>query len=921
MSDTTLGSSNSNNGSNKKGPPVDKDSGNGNFGNEVNLSLKKEMETSYLSYAMSVIVSRALPDARDGLKPVHRRILYSMQQSGFHYNKPYHKSARIVGDVMGKYHPHGDSAIYESMVRMAQEFSLRLPLIDGQGNFGSMDGDAPAAMRYTEARLKKVSDKLLDDLDKETVSFIENYDGSTIEPTVLPSKVPNLLVNGASGIAVGMATNIPPHNLGEVIDGCIAYIDNKEITIEELTKFVKGPDFPTGGIIKGRSGILSAFKTGRGSIVIESKVQIEEKSKDKKKSIIVTEIPYTINKSKLVEKIAEVTKNKIVEDISDIRDESNREGVRIVVEIKKGANPDIILANLFKHTQLRTSFGVNALALKDGTSPEVMDLKKMISIFVSFREEVTRKRFFFELSKARERVHNLTGLMIAVNNLDLVIKLIRNSKNPNDAKISLLKKEWPAKDLISFIKIVDDPRYKLKKAGKYDLSPEQADAILDLRLQKLTGLERDKIVEEAKELGKKINEYLNLLQKKELLVHEIKKELIEIKENFSDERRTIIGTETADIEEEDLVESEDMVITVTHRGYIKRVPLKTYRAQRRGGKGRKAMAMREEDFVNQVFIGNTKSSVLFFSSKGKVYQKKVFKLPEFEPNARGKPMIGIFPLTKDENITAVLPLPNDKTSWENLNIMFSTAKGTVRRNALSDFVKIQSSGKIAMKLSDDDKLIGVHTCEEKDNDVFLSTKEGKCLRFPISNVRKFSGRNSVGVRGIRLSKDDTVISMYILKHAKFSIDERNNYLKIANSIRRKELQRSMPFSKLSKGKKLSEEKFIEMENIEEFILSVADNGFGKRSSAYEYRVTSRGGKGIANMAVSKKTGKVVSSFPVNEKDDVMLIAGTGKLIRSPVNKIRIAGRTTQGVTLFKVESSEKVLSAASIKDLNINSEE
>ena len=921
MSDTTLGSSNSNNGSNKKGPPVDKDSGNGNFGNVVNLSLKKEMETSYLSYAMSVIVSRALPDARDGLKPVHRRILYSMQQSGFHYNKPYHKSARIVGDVMGKYHPHGDSAIYESMVRMAQEFSLRLPLIDGQGNFGSMDGDAPAAMRYTEARLKKVSDKLLDDLDKETVSFIENYDGSTIEPTVLPSKVPNLLVNGASGIAVGMATNIPPHNLGEVIDGCIAYIDNKEITIEELTKFVKGPDFPTGGIIKGTSGILSAFKTGKGSIVIESKVQIEEKSKDKKKSIIVTEIPYTINKSKLVEKIAEVTKNKIVEDISDIRDESNREGVRIVVEIKKGANPDIILANLFKHTQLRTSFGVNALALKDGTSPEVMDLKKMISIFVSFREEVTRKRFFFELSKARERVHNLTGLMIAVNNLDLVIKLIRNSKNPNDAKISLLKKEWPAKDLISFIKIVDDPRYKLKKAGKYDLSPEQADAILDLRLQKLTGLERDKIVEEAKELGKKINEYLNLLQKKELLVHEIKKELIEIKENFSDERRTIIGTETADIEEEDLVESEDMVITVTHRGYIKRVPLKTYRAQRRGGKGRKAMAMREEDFVNQVFIGNTKSSVLFFSSKGKVYQKKVFKLPEFAPNARGKPMIGIFPLTKGENITAVLPLPNDKTSWENLNIMFSTAKGTVRRNALSDFVKIQSSGKIAMKLSDDDKLIGVHTCEEKENDVFLSTKEGKCLRFPISNVRKFSGRNSVGVRGIRLSKDDTVISMYILKHAKFSIDERNNYLKIANSIRRKELQRSMPFSKLSKGIKIIEEKFVEMENIEEFILSVADNGFGKRSSAYEYRVTSRGGKGIANMAVSKKTGKVVSSFPVNEKDDVMLIAGTGKLIRSPVNKIRIAGRTTQGVTLFKVESSEKVLSAASIKDLNINSEE
>ena len=921
MSDTTLGNSKSNNGSNKKKPPIGNDSGNGNFGNVVNLSLKKEMETSYLSYAMSVIVSRALPDARDGLKPVHRRILYSMHQTGYHYNRPYHKSARIVGDVMGKYHPHGDSAIYESMVRMAQEFSLRLPLIDGQGNYGSMDGDPPAAMRYTEARLQKVSDKLLDDLDKETVSYIENYDGSSFEPTVLPSKVPNLLVNGASGIAVGMATNIPPHNLGEVINGCIAYIENKDITIEELTKFVKGPDFPTGGIIKGKSGILSAFKTGRGSIIIESKVEIEENSKDKKKSIIVTEIPYTVNKSKLVEKIAEVTKEKIVEDISDIRDESNRKGVRVVVELKKGANPDIILANLYKHTPLRTSFGVNALALKDGTSPEVMDLKKMISIFVSFREEITRKRIFYQLEKARERVHNLTGLMIAVNNLDTVIKLIRNSKNPNVAKISILKKEWPAKDLIDFIKIVDDPRHRLKKAGKYNLSSEQADAILDLRLQKLTGLERDKIVDEAKELGKKINEYLNLLQKKELLIEEIKKELNEVKENFADERRTQIGSETTDVEEEDLVESEDMVITVTHRGYIKRVPLNTYRAQRRGGKGRKAMATREEDFVNQVFVANTKSSLLFFSTKGKVYQMKVFKLPEFAPNARGKPMIGIFPLTKNETISAVLPLPNDKESWEKLNIMFSTSKGTVRRNALSDFVKIQSSGKIAMKLSDDDKLIGVHTCEEKEDDVFLSTKEGKCLRFPISNVRKFSGRNSVGVRGIRLSKEDTVISMYIIKHAKFTIDERNDYLKIANAIRRKELRRSMPFSKLSKDTSLSEEKFKQMESIEEFILSVADNGYGKRSSAYEYRITSRGGKGIANMTVSKKTGKVVSSFPVNEKDDVMLITGTGKLIRSPVNKIRVAGRTTQGVTLFKVESGEKVLSSASIKDLNINSDE
>ena len=921
MSDTTVGGPKSdNNGSKKNNIPKGNGSGNGSLENVQNLSLKKEMETSYLSYAMSVIVSRALPDVRDGLKPVHRRILYAMDQSGYHYNRPYHKSARIVGEVMGKYHPHGDSAIYESMVRMAQEFSLRLPLIDGQGNFGSMDGDPPAAMRYTEARLKKVSDKLLDDLDKETVNFIENYDGSTYEPSVLPSKVPNLLVNGASGIAVGMATNIPPHNLGEVIDGCLSYIDNKDIEIEELSKIIKGPDFPTGGIIKGKSGILSAFKTGRGSIIIEAKVDIEEKTKDKKKSIIITEVPYTVNKSKLVEKIAEVSKEKIVEDIVDIRDESNRKGVRIVVDLKKGSNPDFILANLYKHTPLRTSFGVNALALKDGNSPEVMDLKKMISLFVAFREEVVRKRTIYELEKARSRVHALTGLMIAVNNLDAVIKLVRNSKNPGDAKIALLKKEWPAKDLIEFIKVVDDPKYKLKKAGKYNLSPLQADAILDLRLQKLTGLEREKIFDEAKELGKKINDFLNLLKKKELLVKVIKDELLEVKENFADPRRTAIGSESTDVDEEDLIESEDMVITVTHRGYIKRVPLKTYRAQRRGGKGRKGMDTREEDFVNQVFIANTRSSLLFFSTKGKVYQMKVYKLPEFAPNARGKPMIGILPLLKDENITAVLPLPSDKNLWNDLNIMFSTANGSVRRNALSDFVKIQSSGKIAMKLSSDDKLIGVHTCNEKTDDVFLSTREGKCLRFFIQDVRKFSGRNSVGVRGIRLSKNDKVISMYILKHAKFSTNERDDYLKIVNAIRRKELRRSMPFSKLSKGTNLKEDKFIEMEKIEEYILSVADNGYGKRSSAYEYRITRRGGKGIANMSVSKKTGKVISSFPINEKDDVMLVAGTGKLIRSPVNKIRIAGRTTQGVTLFKVESGEKVLSAASIKDLNISTE-
>jgi len=923
LSDTNRGKSESENNDSKKVNilPKSNNSGNGNLSNETNHSLKKEMETSYLSYAMSVIVSRALPDARDGLKPVHRRILYSMDQSGYHWNRAYHKSARIVGDVMGKYHPHGDAAIYDSMVRMAQEFSLRLPLVDGQGNFGSMDGDPPAAMRYTEARLKKVTEQLLDDLDKETVSFQENYDGSTTEPKVLPSKIPNLLANGASGIAVGMATNIPPHNLKEVIDGCIEYINNKDISIEELSKFIKGPDFPTGGIIKGTSGIMSAFKTGRGSVVVEAKTSIEEKSKDKKQSIIISEIPYAINKSKLVERIAEVAKNKIVDDVVDIRDESDRHGVRVVIDVKKGGNVEILLANLFKHTPLRTSFGVNMLALSDGTSPEVMDLKKMISVFVSFREEVIRKRTIFELKKARERVHVLTGLMIAVNNLDLVINMIKKSESPEKAKKNLLEKTWPAKDLTVFIKAVDDPRYKLLKTGKYNLSSEQAEAILDLRLQKLTGLERGKIVDEAKELGGQINEYLNLLQKKELLIETIKKELKELQEKFSTPRKTMIGTEAVDIEDEDLVASEEMVITVTHRGYIKRVPLKTYRAQKRGGKGRKGMATREEDFVNQVFVANTKTPVLFFSSKGKVYQMKVFKLPEFAPNARGKPMIGIFPLDKDENITTVLPMPSDSKTWNDLNIVFSTSKGNVRRNALSDFIKIQSSGKIAMKLSNNDKLVGVHTCKEKSDDIFLSTKEGKCIRFVATDIRMFSGRNSVGVRGIRIKKNDEVISMYILKHAKFTIDERDDYLRISNAIRRKEIKKNTPFNKLKIKTKLDEAKYSEMESGEQFILSATDNGFGKRSSAYEYRITRRGGQGIANMTLNKKTGNVIGSFPVEEKDDIMLIAGDGKLIRSPVKNIRIAGRTTQGVTLFKVEKDEKVLSIATIKDLNLPDEQ
>ena len=902
-------------------PPINSGGNNGNSKNEINHSLKNEMETSYLSYAMSVIVSRALPDARDGLKPVHRRILYSMDQTGYHWNKSYHKSARIVGDVMGKYHPHGDTAIYDSMVRMAQEFSLRLPLIDGQGNFGSMDGDPPAAMRYTEARLEKVSGQLLNDLDKETVDFQENYDGSTLEPSVLPSKIPNLLVNGASGIAVGMATNIPPHNLKEVIDGCLAYIGNKDISIEELATYVKGPDFPTGGTIKGKDGILSAFKTGRGSIVVEAKTNIEERKQDKKKSIVISEIPYAVNKSKLVQRIAEVSKDKIVNDIVDIRDESNRHGVRVVLDIKKGCNPEIALANLYKHTPLRTSFGVNMLALVDGTSPEVMDLKKIISVFIAFREEVVKKRTIFELKKAREKVHVLTGLMIAVNNLDLVIKLIKRSKNPDEAKKLLLQQIWSAKDLIVFIKAVDDPRYKLLKSGKYNLSAEQCDAILDLRLQKLTGLEREKIFEEAKELGKKINEFLNILKKKETLIEIVKNELKEIQENFSDPRRTNIGTEAVDIEDEDLIAAEDMVITVTHRGYIKRVPLKTYRAQKRGGKGRKGMSTREEDFVNQVFIANTRAPVLFFSSKGKVYQMKVFKLPEFAPNARGKPMIGIFPLDKDEIITTVLPLPKDSSIWEKLNIIFATSNGNVRRNALSDFIKIQSSGKIAMKLATNDKLVGVHTCRENTDDIFLSTKEGKCIRFAATDIRMFSGRNSVGVRGIRIKKDNEVISMYILKHAKFTIDERDDYLRISNAIKIKKIKKNSLFNELKINTNLTEDKYHEMENIEQFLLSVTDNGFGKRTSAYEYRVTKRGGQGIANMALKKKTGKVVASFPVAEKDDVMLIAGSGKLIRSPIKAIRIAGRTTQGVTLFKVGEGEKVLSVALIKDLNLSDEQ
>ena len=872
------------------------------------VSLKDEMERSYLDYAMSVIVARALPDVRDGLKPVHRRILYAMKESGYDWNRAYKKSARIVGDVMGKYHPHGDTAIYDAMVRMAQDFSMRLQLIDGQGNFGSMDGDPPAAMRYTEARLAKAAHALIEDIDKETVDFQDNYDGSSREPVVLPAQFPNLLVNGASGIAVGMATNIPPHNLGEVIDACCAFIDNPDITVDELMEHVPGPDFPTGGIVLGKTGIREAYRTGRGTLTIRGKVAVEEIRKDRE-AIVVTEIPYQLNKSRLLERIAELVRDKQIEGIADLRDESDRDGVRVVVELKRDAQSDVVMNQLFTFTPLQSTFGVMMLAL-DGGKPETMNLRQIIEAFIKFREQVITRRTVYELGKARERAHVLVGLAIAVANLDPVIKLIREARDPEVARAGLMARAWPAQDVVHLIELIDEPGRRVE-GGTYKLSEIQAKAILDLRLQRLTGLERDKIAEELKSLSEEITGYLELLRSREKLYKLLRDELSAMKEEFATPRRTELADVEAEQNIEDLIQREDMVVTVSHGGYIKRVPLSTYRAQKRGGKGRAAMATREEDFVDRLFVADTHTPILFFSSRGMVYKTKVWQLPMSTPQARGKALVNLLPLTSNETITTIMPLPEDESSWESMFIMFATSEGNVRRNSLSDFTHVMANGKIAMKLEGSDKLVGVSTCSEHD-DVLLASRQGKCIRFPTTGVRVFSGRSSVGVRGMTLEKGDEVISMSILRDVEIGIEERESYLRLAGAMRRAESD--VPEETAAEDAvKIGQERFDELHAKEEFILTVSERGFGKRTSAYEYRITNRGGKGIANMELTARTGLAVAAFPVGDKDQIMLVTDGGQIIRCPVHDIRIARRQTQGVIIFRVGESERVVSVTRLE--------
>jgi DNA gyrase subunit A len=876
------------------------------------------MKRSYLDYAMSVIVARALPDARDGLKPVHRRILYAMYENGFEWNKPYRKSARTVGDVIGKYHPHGDQSVYDAMVRMAQTFSMRVPLIDGQGNFGSVDGDMAAAMRYTESRLTKIAQSLLDDIDKDTVDYQDNYDGSFREPRVLPAKFPNLLVNGAGGIAVGMATNIPPHNLGEVIDACIALIDDPTLSIDDLIKIVPGPDFPTGGIILGRAGIRLAYHTGRGSIVMRGKVAIEPARKDRE-AIIISEIPYQVNKATMVERIAELVRDKKIEGISDLRDESDRDGFRVVIELKRDVVPEVVLNQLYKFTPLQTNFSANTVAL-DAGRPQVMNLKDLLTIFVAFREDVVTRRTKFLLNKARDRAHILVGLAIAVANIDEIIRVIRTSPDPNTARETLMERHWPARDVAAMITLIDDPRHRLEEDGTARLSFEQAKAILDLRLARLTALGREEISEELDKLAVEIADYLEILRSRARVQSIIKGELNAVKSEFATPRRTAIIEHEGEVEDEDLIQREDMVVTVSHHGYVKRVPLSTYRAQRRGGKGRSGMATRDEDFVSRLFVASTHTPVLFFSSRGQVYKEKVWRLPIAPPNGRGKAMINILPLEQGERITTIMPLPEDETSWTNLDVMFATTGGNVRRNKLSDFVDVRRSGIIAMKLDEGENIVDVQICTEHD-DVLLTAAGGQCIRFPVSDVRVFQGRSSMGVRGIALPENDKLISLTILRHLDANSEERAAYLRRANAVRRGGVEErgivedevaTAETEEATTAIELGEQRYVEMSASEQFVLTITENGYGKRSSSFEYRTTGRGGKGIAAMAVNSRNGKLVASFPVEDDDQIMLVTDKGQLIRCPVGGIRIVGRSTQGVTVFNTADDEHVVSVEHI---------
>ncbi|WP_380874101.1 DNA gyrase subunit A [Sphingomonas sp. DBB INV C78] len=864
------------------------------------VSIIDEMKSSYLDYAMSVIVSRALPDVRDGLKPVHRRILYASQEGGFVPGRPYRKSAKIVGDVMGNYHPHGDAPIYMALARMAQDWSMRVPLVDGQGNFGSMDPDMPASMRYTEARLAKPAMALLQDIDKDTVDFGPNYDGSLQEPLVLPARFPNLLVNGSGGIAVGMATNIPPHNLGEVIAACKAYIANGGITSEELHEIIPGPDFPTGALILGKGGARNAYLNGKGSIIMRSRHVVEEGRGDKR-SIVLTEIPYQTGKNALVEGIAEAAKDKRIEGVSDIRDESNRLGVRIVIDLKRDATPDVVLNQLWRHTSAQTSFPANMLAIRGGR-PEVLSLRDIIEAFVKFREEVITRRSKFELFKARERAHILLGLVIAVTNLDEVVRIIRASSSPAQARASLLAREWPVAEIASYIRLVEAVEHEVE-GDSYQLSDAQVRAILDLRLHRLTALGRDEIGDELAKLATSIGELLEILGNRARLYEVLEGELDLIAAEFATPRKSTIAPAGDDIDDEDLIEREEMVVTVTLGGYIKRTPLEAFRAQRRGGKGRSGMGTKEEDAVGELFVTSTHTPVLFFSNHGKVYRKKVWRLPEGAPQARGRPMINLLPLAAGEVITTVLPLPEDEAEWGKLHVMFATAKGTVRRNSMDAFTNVPSNGKIAMRFDEEseDRLIGVALLTEED-DVLLATRQGKAIRFAATDVREFQSRTSTGVRGMTLKDSDEVISLSILRGFEATTEERDAYLRAA------------PWKENENESTLDAARMAQFVDAEEFILTVCANGYGKVSSAYEYRRTGRGGQGIGNIDNIARNGPVVASFPAHHGEQLMLVTDQAKMIRMGLDSLRVIGRNSAGVRLFNVADDEHVVSAAKIAE-------
>jgi DNA gyrase subunit A len=868
------------------------------------VSIVEEMKTSYLDYAMSVIVARALPDVRDGLKPVHRRILFGAHEAGFVAGRPYRKSARLVGDVMGKYHPHGDASIYDALARMTQDWSMRVPLIDGQGNFGSMDPDPPAAMRYTEARLARVANALLDDIDKDTVDFTPNYDASESEPQVLPARFPNILVNGAGGIAVGMATNIPPHNLGEVLDACKAYMDNPAITIEELIEIVPGPDFPTGPLILGQAGIRSAYHTGRGSIMMRSRHKVETGRGDRV-SIVLTAIPYQVGKNGLVEKIAEAAKDKRIEGVSDIRDESSREGVRVVIDLKRDATPEVVLNQLWRHTPAQSSFPANMLAIRGGR-PETLNLREIIEAFVRFREEVITRRSKFELAKARDRAHLLLGLVIAVTNLDEVVRMIRGSASPAEARASLLARDWPVAEIAPYLRLVEAMEQEVE-GDTYRLSDAQVRAILELRLHRLTALGRDEIAGELQQLAGSIGELLEILGNRVRLYEVMRAEFDAVAAQFATPRVTDIAPAADGIDDEDLIEREDMVVTVTMGGYIKRTPLDTFRAQNKGGKGRSGMATKEEDAVTNLFVTSTHTPVLFFSTAGKVYRLKVWRLPEGAPQARGRPMVNLLPLAEGETISTVLPLPEDEAEWGKLHIMFATAHGTVRRNSMDAFTNVPTAGKIAMRFGSDDegdpsdRLIGVSLLTEED-DVLIATRRGRAVRFAATDVREFQSRTAAGVRGIRLRDSDEVISISILKPFAATLEERDAYL------------RSAWWKREPAEPTLAADRMEELRKAEDFILTVTSNGYGKRTSAYEFRRNARGGVGFETITNLDRNGDVVASFPAHNGEQIMLVTDQAKLIRMSVGDIRVIGRMREGARLFDVTDDEHVVSAARIEE-------